>query len=176
VLDCFIDATMENKAMSDYPTYSATDIANAFIELARRDGRTLSNMQLQKLVYIAFGYFAGFMKDKLFRDEIQAWEYGPVIPNLYHRLKQYGVGPVTVIPAEWPSNRLAGPEMQVVEGVWDAYRKYSALELSDLTHKDGTPWSKMREKLQGRQNIPIPFSLIQEHYEQIISDRMKENG
>ena len=161
--------------MTNLAKYSATAVANAFIELAQRAGKTLTNMQLQKLVYIAFGYYAGFTHHRLFRDDIQAWNYGPVIPNLYHRLKIYGVGKVTVpletdVPVIADSN-----EMQVIKGVWDAYGKYTAIQLSSLTHKEGTPWSYMWAKANGRKNVPIPFELIESHYETLISERTHVN-
>jgi uncharacterized phage-associated protein len=162
---------MENN-MTNIPTHTALDVANAFIEIAARNGQRLTNMQLQKLVYFAFGYYAGFMNSKLFRDEIQAWGYGPVIPTLYHKLKGYGVGAVTEL---LPSTNIVGDssvEKKIIEGVWDSYHNYTALQLSSLTHKDGTPWQHMWEKSKGRKNVPIPFSLIREHYEKLIRERM----
>lgn len=155
-------------------SYTAFDVANAFLRLAHNEGRALTNMQLQKLVYIAFGYFAGFMNDKLFRDEIQAWSYGPVIPRLYHHLKRYGVGAVT---EELPAESRVDPtsvEMRIIEGVWDSYKDFSAVQLSNLTHQHGTPWTHMWTKAKGRPNVPIPINLIREHYQKLIRDRMHE--
>lgn len=152
-------------------THTALDVANTFLDLAQRDGRTLTNMELQKHVYIAFGYYAGFMNERLFSDDIQAWNYGPVIPNLYHELKHYGVGPVTEhLPGTVPIPTQSA-ERNIIESVWDSYRNFSAIQLSMLTHKDGTPWSRMMEKAKGKKNVTIPFSLIREHYEKLIRER-----
>jgi len=156
-------------------SYNALDVANAFLATAQKEGRSLTNLQLQKLVYIAYGYFAGLMNDSLFPDDIEAWDYGPVIPTLYHHLKKYGVGAVTEpLPSHNKING-GGAEVKVVEGVWDSYKKYSPIELADLTHKDGTPWKTIREKTKGRKHVSIPFALIREHYEKLIRERMREH-
>lgn len=151
---------------------SALNIANKFILLAGQNGYSLTNMQLQKLVYIAFGFYAGFRHERLFDDEIQAWNYGPVIPNLYHQLKKYGVGEVTtLLPANPKTSQDESAVEKLVEAVWNSYGKKSALFLSSLTHQDGTPWSIIREETKGRQHATIPFDLIREHYETLIRDR-----
>lgn len=153
--------------------FNAFDIANAFISLARKEGRSLTNMQLQKLVYIAFGYFAGFRKDRLFVDDIQAWNYGPVIPNLYHALKKYGVGAVVDdLPSKMPVSEET-EAASVVRGVWNAYKRFSPIELSDLTHREGTPWQIIRDRTNNQRHASIPFEIIEEHYNQLIQERRR---
>ena len=154
-------------------SYNAFDVANAFIAIAKKEGRTLTNLQLQKLVYIAFGYFAGLMNDRLFPETIEAWNYGPVIPDLYHELKQYGVGAVTdALPSRNTING-GGAEITIIDAVWESYGMYSPLELSSLTHKEGTPWKVTRDKTKNRRHAEISFGLIREHYQKLIKERMR---
>ena len=32
----------------------------------------------------------------MFSDEIQAWSHGPVVKDVYHEVKQYGAGAITL--------------------------------------------------------------------------------
>ena len=48
-------------------------------------------IKIQKLLYISFGFYSYFQKENLFDDKIEAWQYGPVIPNVYHNFKNWMV-------------------------------------------------------------------------------------
>lgn len=150
-------------------SHSAAEVANVFIELAQRDSVFLSNMRLQKLVYIAYGYCLAILGRPLFDDEIQAWEYGPVIPDLYHQLKKFGAGEVTEFIPEVGGIPGDGSERQIIENVWQAYSGFSALELSGITHNEGTPWSVAWK--EGKPHVAIPNHLIQPHYEKLYREQ-----
>ena len=73
---------------------SAITVANKFIDLATAAGDECSNMKLQKLVYFADGLHLAFGQGPLVREPFEAWKYGPVVPDLYHKFKNYFAGPV----------------------------------------------------------------------------------
>ncbi len=149
--------------------YSAESVANAFLELARRNGKFLTNMQLQKLVYIAHGYSLAKLGKPLFHNNIHAFEWGPVIPNLYKTLRHYGAGEVKeLIPTDAAPISEDGAEMEIIREVWQDYGDFSGLQLSDLTHRKGTPWS---ETWRINQFGVISDELIGEHYRQDLYER-----
>jgi uncharacterized phage-associated protein len=118
-------------------------IANEFINLANNE--SLTNMQLQKMVYIAHGFNLALRGTKLYYEDTRAWNFGPVVPELYEKLRKYGSSKViekidtsdTVEPDE--------DSLEIIKAVYDNYKKYSGMQLSDLTHQNGTPWSKSWE-------------------------------
>ena len=50
----------------------------------------ISNLTLQKMLYIAQVIYLGTFDSRLFKAEFEAWDYGPVIPEVYHRFKIFG--------------------------------------------------------------------------------------
>jgi len=70
-------------------------VADYFIECSKNEKIFLSNLSIQKLSYFAYGWIIATEDEKLFYDRIEAWQYGPVIPSLYHQLKQFGRGRIT---------------------------------------------------------------------------------
>jgi uncharacterized phage-associated protein len=148
--------------------YSAITVANKFLELAKRDRVPLTNMQLQKLVYIAHGWNLVLLDKPLFYNNVHAWEWGPVVPKLYKPLSKYKAGYVTdFLPSKGESIAPDAPELKVIEGVWKAYGKYSGLQLSAITHTEGTPWSEVWKT--NRYGI-IPNELIAQHYRQLLDE------
>jgi len=148
-------------------TYSANAVANAFISLAKREGKALTNMQVQKLVYISQGFSLALLGRSLFKDDAHAWQWGPVIPKLYKALQKYGNKEVTElienVSDPVPDN---SDECALIKEVWGAYGEFSGAKLSALTHQEGTPWSLTWE--QNRFGV-IPLDVITEHYKDLVS-------
>lgn len=149
-------------------SFSAAEVANTFLELANQSRKHLSNLQLQKLVYIAYGFHLAALGKRLFHDKIEAWPLGPVIPNLYHDLKRYGWGEVTApienagpIPADDPAR-------VIVEGVWESYGDFSAEQLSSMTHQEGTPWAASWK--EDERHTAITDDLIRTHYQRLLKN------
>jgi len=81
--------------------YSSLEIANAFLSLARENRTPLSQMQLQKLVYLAHGYNLALNGEPLVEDPVEAWYYGTVFRRLWDALKHCsaeGMGYLWQIP------------------------------------------------------------------------------
>lgn len=149
--------------------YSAESVANAFIDLARRNGKSLTNMQLQKLVYISHGYSLAKLGNPLFHNNIHAFQLGPVIPNLNKTLRRYGAGEVKdYIPTDELPVSEDSQEMEIIREVWHEYGDFSGFELSALTHRKGTPWSETWRK---NPFGVISDELIAEYYRQDLYER-----
>lgn len=141
--------------------YDARHIANWFVQRAARDNRAITIMQLLKLVYIAHGWHLEMRKSPLIVNKIEAWKYGPVIPDVYQALRPQGITIRHPIPiAQVP---IASSDEHLLEEIYRIYGSLSAQTLSDLTHEKGGPWEKATEARGWF--APIPNGLIQEHYE-----------
>ena len=120
-------------------------------------------MQLLKLVYIAHGWMLGLYGRPLIRDEIQAWKYGPVIPDLYAAIRHYRGNPVEDIPVSWTENQqLDELENDLITQVYDKYGHLSGPALSQLTHQKNSPWHAVYDSRGWADTIPN--DLIRVHY------------
>jgi uncharacterized phage-associated protein len=152
-------AAMEG-AMHDSRT-----VANRFLEMASAAGDCLTPMQVLKLVYIAHGWMLGLYGRPLIKDDVQAWQYGPVIPALYNEMKDYRGAPVTKSLRSPANDVLNGTETDLVQQVYNNYGKKSGPALSRLTHADGTPWALTYRP--GSFGIVIPTDIIEDHYQRL---------
>lgn len=127
-------------------------------------------MQLVKLTYIAHGWSLALRNKDLFKNQIQAWQYGPVIPDLYHTTKSYGRSPIPLNAIGSPDDVGVTPEDRTfLESVFKKYGHLSGIDLSYLTHKAGTPWSQVYR--HGVLGIEIPDHLIESHYRDLANAR-----
>jgi uncharacterized phage-associated protein len=156
-------------------SYPAKSIANFFLEMAKDSSETLSPMKLQKLVYYAQGWYAGYTNERLIDEEVEAWQYGPVLPSLYAEFKEFGSSPITRKAYEWKSfkrSEVATVQDETVRAflssVWNAYSKYTAIALSEFTHAVGGPWDQIRRSKPGVNNADIPFELLQKHFKSAV--------
>ena len=138
-------------------------VADDILKLAKRRDMVLTPMQLMKLVYIAYGWYLAIYNAKLFDDRIEAWKYGPVIPNLYHVTKHFGGN---IIPHDLIANSpVSNPDLEkFLDSIVKNYGDFSGIALSNLTHRQGTPWQQVcRPDVLG---IQIPDELIKAHYQE----------
>lgn len=143
-------------------SYSSLAVADYLVKRQKEQGRTLTPMQLIKLVYICHGWNLGVNKEPLISEPIEAWAYGPVIRRLYSAVKGYGSNPVTEIKGIAQPIELSASEKKLIDWVSDFYGKFSGIRLSQMTHMPNTPW-EITKRQQGLNKI-ISNDLIEEFY------------
>jgi uncharacterized phage-associated protein len=124
-------------------------VANAVLELARAEGKGVTNLSLNKIIYFLH---AGYLLEHgtpLVTAKIEAWDHGPVFREIYHQFKRLGREPisgratrldpatgvfaevpVTLSPSEWSYVRALVPELL----------KLSPGKLVDMSHVRDGPW------------------------------------
>jgi len=146
---------MENKVL-----ISPSAVAKYFLVKAREDGELISPLKMQKLVYYAYAWFLVKKNERLFKEGIQAWPNGPVIPSLYQELKKYGSNPInseefTGIDSQVNSDKFIAtiPEeiLSVLDEVYSKYMVFTPFELVMLTHSE-KPWNEARKGLLASQH------------------------
>lgn len=168
--------------------YPSTAIANAFLSLPEVQAiGGLTQMQLQKLVYMAHGWNMAINGERLVDSDPEAWTYGPVFPDLYQHTKFLGTKPIDRLLTPEDNSiythfrellgrtapltaDLSDRERAVIENVWSRYGRMSGPALSRLTHQPSAPWFKAYAR---GKSSPITEDLIKPHYEDLL-DRAEQ--
>jgi uncharacterized phage-associated protein len=112
-------------------------VANFFLQAAG-DENDVTNMKLNKLLYFAQGHSLAVLGRPLFDEDIEAWEYGPVIPAVYRKYRVCGRTPI--VAEDGYAYKFTSEEKVLLSNVWVEYGKYSAGFLVSLTHSNRSPW------------------------------------
>ncbi len=157
--------------------HSSIAVANEFLKLSEKDGVPVSPMKLQKLLYYAQGWHLGFKDSPLIHEQVECWAYGPVFRTLYQATKRFGSGTVQGPPLLISGHRTKDMEcddddasLQLVRKVWESYKQYSAIHLSNMTHADDSPWKKVRDEFKAYEppaGTDIPMEYIKDHFKNL---------
>jgi uncharacterized phage-associated protein len=147
---------MERKEGCDMPV---TALQATKIICQAADWR-LSNLHVQKILYLA--HMAVLRRTKgshgiIIGEPFQAWDYGPVIPQIYHKLKIYGAKPVQNIFRSVNIEVVDDEDRKFLESFVHSLDNVSAARLVHATHRPGGAWSKC---YQAGGSVPIPNKLI----------------
>ncbi len=166
------------------PRHRVEAIANEFLKRSRAEGRSLTNMQLQKLPYIAHGWCLALAGDELVGEVPTAFPYGPVYLSLYDALRRYGSGAVGdfihendgtatesfgLVRGDVVNANLTDSEVKLVDAVWNAYKQFHAFQLSAMTHQDDSPWTVVTKR--DGAYAPIPNDVIKTHFVELAARR-----
>lgn len=147
--------------------YSVLDISRFVINYCDEKDYNLSNLKLQKILYFIQAYF--LCDDKIlkpcFKEQIEAWDFGPVVPVAYHEYKRFGNTNIPKVESYieydesnfWNSKvvsfndgMIAAADKEIICRLVDKFAKYSTTSLVNITHRQ-TPWKTAYA--QGRGSI-----------------------
>lgn len=134
--------------------YNVLDICRYVVNISDTELNGISNLKLQKILYFIQAYFLISTGKPCFSENIEAWDFGPVVPVAYHNFKQFGAMNIPSISTylEYDSNNMWNVKRKVfneniileedrnkIRNVLNIFKDYSATSLVDLTHNQA-PW------------------------------------
>ena len=119
-----------------------------------------SHLTIQKLLYIAHMFHLGQHSSPLVTGNFEAWDYGPVHPEVYRRLRVFGADWVTNIFFEPPPS--AGTERDKIAEIVGGLASKNAADLVGITHWKHGAWAKYYRP--GERGIIIPNHDIRKEY------------
>ncbi|MBS7226291.1 MAG: DUF4065 domain-containing protein [Clostridiaceae bacterium] len=139
--------------------YNVLDIAKYVIYYCTKKGYLITNLKLQKILYFIQAIFLVNTGSPCFKEEIEAWDFGPVVPEVYHEYKFFGNSNIFLEDEDIPY--INKEDKKLMKSMIDECSDYSAAELVSLTHKQA-PWKKAYKKYY---NNVISKESIREYFE-----------
>lgn len=127
-------------------------------------------LKLQKLLYYCQGYSLALTGKPMFEDEIEAWNLGPVVKEIYHEYRKYsgGIIPYSSIKAcDKPNETVSS----IINLVLQDKGQYDGKTLARATHRE-RPYI---ESFKGAYtNAEIPVELLKEYFTEEILRREED--
>ncbi|GAA0414958.1 hypothetical protein GCM10008934_02280 [Virgibacillus salarius] len=153
------------KFISEDDQISALDVANLITTKI-----SCTHLKLQKLLFFFYEEYIASYKTKPFPEKFLAWDYGPVIREVYDVYKSYGRNKIehsednsTPIIKEEPfklsvysrfkKTPVYGKVLEALDGTLNKYGDKKATELVELTHQKNEAWDQVFQDGLGRNQV-----------------------
>ena len=131
----------------------------------------ITHLKLQKLLYYAQGISLGLHNKQLFEENIEAWQHGPVVKDVYVYFSQFGRKNIEInmdkkieeIVKKIESNKEV---LEVLNMTYNNFAIYTAWQLRQMTHENNTPWD-ITQKTKGL-GQKIDNDLIEQYFKEEI--------
>lgn len=141
--------------------YQAIDVANYILWYAKKEhsGERITALKLHKLVYYAVVAYLDKFGFTPFDEKIEKWQYGPVVPSVYHEFKGQGYShiakPIPTISfnngqvqfEEFDETIFEEDEQKVFNSTIDLLVCKSARDLVEMTHQESA-WDGYADKIK----------------------------
>lgn len=127
---------------------TALNVGNNILQRGFAENIDITPMKLQKLIYLVYKEYYKENKKSLFSEPFEVWKYGPVIRSVYDVFKKYKSNRISQYAAEPDGSVLIVNELgslsfkKALDYVWNKYKYYDGIPLSEMTHRQGTAWWK----------------------------------
>jgi len=151
-------------------------VTNYIVNKLRKHGiYDITNLKLQKVLYIAYGLHLCLFEQRLFESEIQAWRLGPIVYDIYRGFKQCGDGIITTnaTAIDPKTGEFFEPQLdadinpRALNIACTAYGQRIAWNLVDITQDENSAWKK--NYINGKNGVIIPDADISIEFEAKIS-------
>jgi uncharacterized phage-associated protein len=130
-------------------SYDGRQVANFVLDLCEAEGREVTNLSLQKIVFFCHAWSLAELKRPLVKHQFEAWQYGPVLQYLYRDFKSFESGAITSRAKKLDPVNGVGREVDysfdadveiLIRKVVQFYSSLTAGALVELSHVEGGPW------------------------------------
>ncbi|EAH6092207.1 DUF4065 domain-containing protein [Campylobacter coli] len=122
----------------------AENVAKHIINYCLSIDNPISNLQLQKILYFIDIYHLIRTNKRLIEDEnFKAWDYGPVIENIYKKYSFFASNPINIYQDF--TEEFDGNIRGELYGYIDKLSKMYPSVLVEKSHESDSPWDKTKK-------------------------------
>lgn len=124
-------------------------VANFVLDVCESEGRSISNLSIQKIVFFCHVWSLIELQRPLIRHVFEAWEHGPVLQYLYREFKEFDdrpirkrahrlnpqTGSLEIVPHDFDEATEA-----LLRRVVNFYSRMLPYNLVEISHIEGGPW------------------------------------
>lgn len=128
--------------------YSSTMIANNILSRAFAEDIAITPMKLQKILYFAASEYRKRSGKRLLAEPFQTWAFGPVLYSVYDEFRPFSKTRINRYAKDARNEAFVIDEQaddvlrHTLEQVWAATKYKNAVQLSELTHVEGSAWDR----------------------------------
>lgn len=134
--------------------YTALKLSKYIVSKCIKEEKFISNLHLQKILYFIQKDF--LQRGKIaFNDDIEAWQFGPVVPNVYYYFCGFGSMPISNLAGTF----LIEEDKDAIDRIVEAKRELDPWDMVSETHRAGGAWAQVYNNGLGIRQV-IPTELI----------------
>lgn len=117
--------------------YNAEKVAAEIVSYCNENSYSITNQRLQNLLYFVQANFIKYYNRPCFYQKIEAWDVGPVVPEVYSAYRYFGSNEIPC-PTMTRTNylNLTEEDKERVLDVVDRYKHLSDLEVTHLVQRE----------------------------------------
>lgn len=148
--------------------YNSVTLAKYIVAVANEKRLSINITKVQKLLYIAYGIFLAVKESRLTNERPQAWPYGPVFPTTRNKLLRVDLKTITKESDDFSDIKNDEEINSLMDLVFDTFGDWTASQLTEWSHADGTPWQKISDSDGFVWGDVIPDAYIMEYFKGMI--------
>lgn len=133
--------------------YLAMTVAKYIVSKCMREKSPISNLQLQKLLYLVQKESIVINDEPIFVDEIEAWRFGPAVPNVFFHFSGFGAMPIIM---EYVVDEIDDDDRELIDDVVDRKKMLHPWDYLDEICGEGGAWCRVWDGgSEDRKVIPV---------------------
>lgn len=118
--------------------YDANEVAKLVIGECIDENKPVTNLKLQKILYFMWIDWYRLRKEGLFFNRVEAWHYGPVVPDVYFQYRIFIADPIK----KREECSIIGKDAELIAKLTHKYNEKSIGTLINESHVVGSPWDR----------------------------------